>query len=90
MAESTSIKLEDGLKARVHALAEREDRTANKVMNEAIADYVARRERRLAYLAEVEARHRDMRDAGVHITEKQADEWIESLLRGENPPLPRS
>jgi predicted transcriptional regulator len=89
MSDSTSIKLETGLKARVRAVADREHRTANKIMNEAISDYVARKERRAAYLAEVDERHREMRETGLHITQEQADDWIEALLRGENPPLPK-
>lgn len=89
MAHSTSVKLVDGLKERIQTIAEREQRTANKLMNEAISEYVDRKERRAAYLAEVEKRHRELRDSGLHVTQEEADRWIEGLLRGEGPPLPR-
>ena len=90
MAESTSIKLQDGLKERLRIVAEREQRTANKLMNEAIAEYVDRKERRAAYLAEIEERYREMRETGLRITQEEADEWLDALLRGEDPPLPEA
>ena len=89
MSDSTSIKLQDGLKERVRALAERESRTANRLMNEAISEYVDRKERRAAYLAELDERYREMRETGLHVTQEEADQWIDGLLRGENPPLPK-
>jgi predicted transcriptional regulator len=89
MAESTSIKLADGLKERIQAIAARERTSANRAMNEAITDYVERKERRAAYLAEVEERYRQLRETGLHLSQEEADKWIEQLLRGENPPLPK-
>lgn len=89
MASSTSIKLVDGLKERVQAIAERESRTANKLMNDAITEYVDRKERRAAYLAEIGARHRELRETGLHISQADADQWLDSLLRGERRPLPK-
>jgi predicted transcriptional regulator len=89
MSKSTSIKLRDGLDERLRAVAEREHLTANKLMNEAISEYVDRKERRAAYLAEVEERYREMRETGLHVTQEDADQWIDGLLRGENPPLPK-
>ena len=89
MSESTSIKLQDGLKERIRTIAEREQRTANKLMNEAISQYVDRKERRAAYVAEVDERYREMRETGLRITQEEADKWLDALLRGENPPLPK-
>lgn len=92
MSESTSIKLADGLKDRVRAIAEREKRTANRLMNDAIAEYVDRKERRAAYLAEIEARHRELRETGLHVTQEEMENWMDKLLRGEDapPPVPHS
>jgi predicted transcriptional regulator len=89
MAESTSIKLQDGLRERIRAVAASEQRTPNKLMNDAISEYVDRKERRAAYLAEIEERHREMRETGLHVTQEEADRYIDALLRGENPPLPK-
>ena len=89
MSNSTSIKLQDGLKERIRVVAEREQRTANKLMNEAISEYVDRKERRAAYVAEVDERYREIRETGLHITQEEADEWLDALLRGENLPLPK-
>lgn len=88
MSDSTSIKLDDGLKQRVRAIAEKESRTPNRLMNEAIREYVDRKERRAVYLAEVEERYREYRETGLHLTQQEADDYIDSLLRGENPELP--
>ena len=88
MSESTSIKLQDGLKERVREVASREGTTANRVMNEAILDFVGRKERRAAYLAEIEDRHREFRETGLHVTQEEVEAWVEALLRGEDPPLP--
>lgn len=40
------------------------------------------------YRAEVERRYRHMRETGLHITQQEADDWINKLLNGEDPPLP--
>lgn len=41
------------------------------------------------FRAEVERRHRHMRETGLHVTHEEAVEWMEKLLRGENPSLPK-
>ncbi len=90
MAQSTSIKLDDGLRDRLRAIAEREGSTPNRLMNEAISSFVEKRERRAAFLAEAERRHQEYLDTGLHLTGAEVDRWIESLLRGEDPPIPEA
>lgn len=46
MAWATSVKLDDGMKARVQHLAEARKRTPHWIMREAISQYVERREKR--------------------------------------------
>ena len=88
MAQSTSIKLNDGLREKLRVIATREGSTANRLMNEAIEDFVEKKERRAAYLREVEARHQDFVETGLHLTQNEVDVWIDGLLRGEDPPIP--
>ena len=88
MSDSTSIKLRDGLRDRLRVIADNEQRTMNWLMNDALEEYVDRRERRKSYLAEVARRHREHRETGLHLTHEEADSWIGKLLDGENPPIP--
>ncbi|HWV01176.1 MAG TPA: CopG family transcriptional regulator [Devosia sp.] len=88
MAQSTSIKLRDGLKDRLRAIADDDERSVNWLMNTVLEEYADRREQRKAYLAEVERRHREYRETGLHLTQEEADTWIDGLLRGEDPPIP--
>jgi predicted transcriptional regulator len=88
MAHSTSIKLDEGLRDRLRSIAAREGSTPNRLMNEAINEFVDRKERRATYLAEVNARHEEYQRTGLHLTEGEVDEWLDALLRGEDPPIP--
>jgi predicted transcriptional regulator len=88
MAHSTSVKLDEGLRDRLRSIAVREGSTPNRLMNEAINEFVDRKERRTAYLAEVNARYEEYRETGLHLTEDEVDEWLDALLRGEDPPIP--
>ena len=88
MAQSTSIKLDDGLRDRLRTIAAREGSTPNRLMNEAIGELVDRKERRAAFLAEVKSRWEDYQESGLHLTQEEVDEWLDGLLRGEDPPIP--
>jgi predicted transcriptional regulator len=80
MAESTSIKLRDGLRDRLKKLAADSNQTTNQLMNEAINDYVERKERRKAYLAEAEARWTEYKETGERISLEEAEEMLDRLL----------
>ena len=66
------------------------DRKADQTgENPLVINHDAFGETRAEYLAEAERRYRHMRETGLHVTQAEAEEWIEKLLRGENPPLPK-
>ena len=74
---TTSLKLDDALKARLRRLADAQRRSAHWVMQEAISQYVEREEKRQSFLAEAMASWRGYRETGRHLTGAEADEWLE-------------
>lgn len=87
MAQSTSIKLTDGLKDRIKAIADIRQRSVNRVMNEALLEYVGRAEKRAAFLRDAEQAHRDYLETGLHVTAEEMDAWFDKVAKGEDPPL---
>lgn len=90
MSDSTSIKLRDGYRERIRALAEARNRTPNQLMNEAISEYVERAERRAAFLAEAEARWVEYKETGERISLEEAEKLLDGLLLGQIPTVPDS
>ena len=88
MAQSTSIKLKDGYRERLKALAAEADITPNQLMNEAILDYVERKEKRAAFLREARDRWDEYKLTGERICREEAEEWIDRLLAGDDPAPP--
>ncbi len=89
MSQSTSIKLADGLKDRLKAIAEDENRSANWLMNDAISSYVERKEKRKALLAELREAHRDFQETGLHLTQQEVEDWMARRARGDRAPMPK-
>ncbi len=89
MAESTSIKLRDGYRDRLKALADKKDVTPSQLINEAVLQYVEREEKRLAFLKEARERWEHYKLTGERISLNEAEDWIDRLLAGEDPPLPK-
>ena len=90
MSESTSIKLRDGLKERVKAVAEMRERSANHIMNDAIASYVEEAERRAALRAELIESHRDYVEGGrLHLTHDEVVDWMARRRLDRNAPMPK-
>lgn len=88
MAQSTSIKLRDGYRERLKALATKRETTPNQLMNEAILEYVEREERRAAFLREARERWDDYKLTGERISREEAEDWIDRLLAGDDPTPP--
>jgi len=89
MATSTSIKLADGLKEKLQAIAKDENRSANWLMNDAIAQYVERKARRKALLDKMRAAHEEYERTGLHLTHEEVKEWMAKRARGERAPMPK-
>jgi predicted transcriptional regulator len=86
--QTTSLKLDPELRGRVQRLADARRRSPHWIMHEAIAEYVAREERRERFRADAEAAWTEYQTTGLHLTAEEADAWLERLEAGEqvSPP----
>jgi predicted transcriptional regulator len=89
MSGTTSIKLKPGLKERIERLAAAEDRSAHWMMNRAIEDFVERREKQRQFDEETIEALQHYRETGLHLTNEEVLEWMEKVIAGENPPMPK-
>lgn len=92
--QTTSLKLDAEVHERVQRLAAIRRRSLHGLMREAIAQYVAREERREQFRVDAEAAWAEYEATGLHVTAEEADAWLARLEAGENadPPIchPRS
>ncbi|KEY57286.1 CopG family ribbon-helix-helix protein [Serratia sp. DD3] len=84
MATATSIKLGDDLKNRLQHLAESRRRSAHWLMREAITQYVEREEKRETYLRDAQNAWDEFQRTGLHLTQKEADDWLAQLEAGQD------
>jgi len=89
-SQTTSLKLESGLKERLHRLAAARQRSAHWLMREAIEQYIEREEARQRLKEDALAAWADYERTGQHISCDEADAWLERLEAGEDarPPAP--
>jgi predicted transcriptional regulator len=85
----TSLDIDPELEARIRDLAERQQRSADSVMVEAIAQYVAREEARLSFDQEARESWRDFQETGLHLTFEEVSAWLDTWgTDAEGPPPP--
>ncbi len=73
---TTSLKIDDALKARVQRLAAARQRSAHWIMREAIAQYVAREEARESFKQEAMAAWTAYQETGRHLTGQEVRTWL--------------
>jgi predicted transcriptional regulator len=73
---STSVKIDDALKARVQRIANRKKRSPNWIMREAIAQYVLRAENSESFRQEAQASWSDYQETGLHLTGHEVHAWL--------------
>ena len=88
LSRPVSVKLDDGLRARLKHLADERQRTTHWVMREAIAQYVDREERRDAFKRATLDAWREYEETGLHLTGEEMDAWLAQLEAGEDAPMP--
>jgi predicted transcriptional regulator len=86
---TTSLKLDPETKERVQRLATARRRSSHWIMREAIAEYVSREEKRELLRQETLAAWEEFEQTGLHVTAKEADEWLSALGSGKRKPLPK-
>ena len=85
---ATSIKIDDELKERVQRLAGLRRRSANWIMREAIAQYVAREEARESFIREALASWTAYRETGRHLTGEEVLTWLNTWGSARETALP--
>ena len=86
---TTTIRLEDDLKSRIAAAAEREGKSAHAFMHEAILRSVAQAEEDREFQRIAEERWQSIVETGMAVDGEEAMEWLQARARGENPPRPQ-
>ncbi|SEL62036.1 CopG family ribbon-helix-helix protein [Ectothiorhodospira marina] len=73
---ATSLKIDDGLKSRVHELASQRRRSPHWIMLEAIREYVEREEARDSLKQEALASWVAYKETGRHLTGQEVRTWL--------------
>ena len=89
MASATSVKLDDGMKARVQHLAEARKRTPHSIMREAISQYVERREKREGLREDTLEAWKEFQETELHATAEEVDQWLASWGSENEQPAPK-
>ena len=88
-ALSTSIKIPGELRERLQSLADVRQRTAHALMLQAIEAFVSREEKREAWRQEGIESWEEYQRTGLHLTNDEAVEWMDAIIRGEKADLPK-
>ena len=88
MATTTTIRIEDDLKARVAAAAQRAGKTAHAFILDAIAETVEQVELDEAFHRVADERWAKVLATGKTVPWDDAKAWLEARLRGERPRKP--
>ena len=89
MAATTSVKVKSGLKERLEQLAKEDDRSPHWLMNRAIEEYLDRREWQRQLDKDSGEAWEDYKRTGLHLTNEEVIEWMDKVIAGENPPMPK-
>jgi predicted transcriptional regulator len=85
---TTTIRIEDALKARVAAAAERAGKTTHAFILDAIAQTVEQDELDTAFHRLADERWTTLLATGKTVPWEDAKAWLEARSRGESPPKP--
>jgi predicted transcriptional regulator len=88
-SSTTSLKLDEETKERLHRLAAARRRSPHWVMLEAIQQYVNREEEREQFRHDALAAWTHCQTTGLHATAEEADAWLAKLEAGKNAAPPK-
>jgi predicted transcriptional regulator len=88
-SSTTTLKLDSNTKKRVQRLAWARRRSPHWVMCEAIAQYVAREEKREQFRQDALAAWIHYETTGLHATAEEADAWLAKLEAGKKAKPPK-
>ncbi|HMX11233.1 MAG TPA: CopG family transcriptional regulator [Burkholderiaceae bacterium] len=89
MSATTTIRLNDDLKARVTAAAERLGTTAHNFILEAVAEKAEQEERRAEFEAVAQERLARVAQTGKTVAWADLRDWLERRSAGDTPPRPQ-
>ena len=78
VAVKTQVTLDGDLRERVEKLAARQQRSAGLVVAQAVAEYVAREERRKDFATEAGESLAEFRANGLHLTMHEVEDWLDT------------
>ena len=81
---STTVKIEPETKARLKSLADLKNRNPHWVMKEAIHQYLDREETQEQLRQDVMSAWQNYETTGLHVTQTEAQDWMDSLISGQN------
>jgi predicted transcriptional regulator len=81
-----SLKLSDDVKSRLDSVAKQTKRSAHYLMREAVAEYVERQEKRLAFIQEAEEALTDYHETGLFVSGEAMEKWAFSSDKSKMPP----
>lgn len=86
----TRLKLNTATQPRLGRLADARQRSANRLMPEAVEKYLGREGRREEFQRDASAAWAEFQATGFHVTAAEADAWLVRLAAGEDvePPQP--
>ncbi|MFC3902386.1 Predicted transcriptional regulator [Acinetobacter marinus] len=85
---AVSVKIDDGLKERIHMLADARQRSAHWIMRQAIEEYVEREEKRAQFHQDAVNAWQQYQADGLHLTQAEAEQWLVKLEAGEDAEIP--
>ncbi|WP_245810791.1 CopG family ribbon-helix-helix protein [Loktanella atrilutea] len=88
MGSPTSFVLDDDMEERVQHLADSRKQTSQAIICEAVAQYVAREERRAALCRDVLQAWETFQRTGVHATAEDVDRWLVNWGTEDEAPAP--
>ncbi len=76
MSATTTLTLDSDLEQRVRRLADAQQLTPDRLMHEAIADYVQRAEAREAFMKEAQESLQAFQETGLHLMGSEVEAWL--------------
>lgn len=83
-----AVKLDQNTRDRLKRLAEVRDRSTHWLLREAVAQFVAREEKREAFRQDALQAWDAYQATGKHVTHDEADAWLARLEAGEEAAAP--
>jgi len=85
---TTSLKIDDSLKNRIHRLASQRRRSAQWIMLEAIQQYVEREEANERFKQEALASWKAYKETGRHLTAQEVRLWLNTWGTDDESSVP--